>query len=145
VLRPRPAAGVFTTLPVSDGAAHALTEHLERLSASARAVYGKDLPPQLPAEVARCLAGSGSGRLRITVRPLGGPLQCRAELIAVAPVPPAVRLRAALLPGGLGAHKWADRRLLAALAAGVRGGRAGTARRRRRHRAGRPTAGTCSR
>jgi len=56
-----PGRGVFTTLPVSDGAAHALTEHLERLSASARAVYGKDLPPQLPAEVARCLAGSGSG------------------------------------------------------------------------------------
>jgi len=37
-------------------------------------------------------------------------------------VPPAVRLRAALLPGGLGAHKWADRRLLAALAAGFAAG-----------------------
>ena len=118
-LRPRPAAGIFTTLRVRDGTAIALDEHLDRLAASARAVYGKDLPPQLPADVARCLADGGSGRLRITVRPLGGPLQCRAELTGVPPLPPAVRLRGAVLPGGLGAHKWADRRLLAALAAGL--------------------------
>ncbi len=108
--------------PVRDGTADALDEHLARLAASARAVYGKELPPQLPAQVARCLADGGSGRLRITVRPLGGPLQCQAELTGVPPAPPTVRLRAAVLPGGLGAHKWADRRLLAALTAGFAAG-----------------------
>ena len=122
-LRPRPAAGVFSTARVSDGTVDALAEHLARLAASTRAVYGKELPPQLPAQVARCLADGGSGRLRVTVRPLGGPLQGRAELTGgAAPRRRRSGCAPAVLPGGLGAHKWADRRLLAALTAGFADG-----------------------
>ncbi len=123
-LWPRPAAGVFTSLPVRDGEPDGLAEHLTRLAASAREVYGKELPPELAGRISECLDGGGSGRLRITVQPVGGPLQYRMEL---EPAPglrgagaAGVRLRVAQLPAGmpgLGGHKWADRRLLAKLAA----------------------------
>ncbi|HEY2639067.1 MAG TPA: aminodeoxychorismate synthase component I, partial [Streptosporangiaceae bacterium] len=56
---PRPAAGVFTALPVRDGEPDGLTEHLARLAASAREVYGKELPPQLAGRIFDCLDGSG--------------------------------------------------------------------------------------
>jgi para-aminobenzoate synthetase/4-amino-4-deoxychorismate lyase len=63
-----------------------------------------------------CLAGEPSGRLRITVRPVGGPLQAFIEVVPLPPGPDgAVSLRPAVIPGGLGAHKWRDRRLLAEL------------------------------
>jgi para-aminobenzoate synthetase / 4-amino-4-deoxychorismate lyase len=112
VLRPRPAAGIFTSLRVSGGLPNGLAEHLARLSASAREVFGKDLPPELPGLVGKCLAGGDSGRLRITVRPLGGPLHCQVELADAGPDVDAIRLRPIELAGGLGGHKWADRRLL---------------------------------
>ena len=72
----------------------------------------------------KCLAAGGSGRLRITVRPLGGPLHCQVELADPGPDLAAVRLRVHALPGGLGGHKWADRRLLQQMRGGPRGGRA---------------------
>ena len=116
--RPRPARGVFTSLRVTDGRAPDLSLHLARLAGSAWQLYGKPLPPGLPAELAACARGK-SGRLRITVRPAGGPLRATAEVVPAGPVPPAVALRLAAIPGGLGAHKWADRRLLAILTAGM--------------------------
>jgi para-aminobenzoate synthetase/4-amino-4-deoxychorismate lyase len=115
-LRPRPAAGVFTTLRVAAGEPDGLAEHLDRLAASARAVFGKDLPSGLLAEIGSCLAIGESGRLRITIRPVGGPLEFRVELAATGAGAPAVRLRPVTVAGGLGSHKWTDRRLLAALA-----------------------------
>ena len=118
-LSPRPAAGIFTTLPVTGGLPDGLAEHLARLAASARVVFGKDLPAELPGLVGKCLAAGGSGRLRITVRPLGGPLHCQVELADPGPELAAVRLRPRELPGGLGGHKWADRRLLQQYAAGL--------------------------
>jgi para-aminobenzoate synthetase / 4-amino-4-deoxychorismate lyase len=111
-LRPRPALGVFTTLPVTAGVADGLGEHLARLAGSARELFGKELPPGLAGQIRQCLAAGGSGWLRITVRPVGGPLQCAVELAAPGPDPAAVRLQVMRLPGGLGGHKWADRRLL---------------------------------
>jgi para-aminobenzoate synthetase/4-amino-4-deoxychorismate lyase len=122
-LLPRPAAGVFTSLLVADGVTHGLADHLARLEASVRELYGKDVPASLPADLARCLAGRPSGRLRVTVRPVGGPLQATVEVVPVLqpPVPAAVRLRPVTVAGGIGAHKFRDRRLLAALSA-----RAGT-------------------
>jgi para-aminobenzoate synthetase / 4-amino-4-deoxychorismate lyase len=113
VLRPRPALGVFTALRVTAGIADGLGEHLARLAASARELFGKELPPGLAGQIRQCLAAGGSGQLRITVRPLGGPLQCDVQLAEPGPDPAAVRLRVMRLPGGLGDHKWADRRLLA--------------------------------
>jgi para-aminobenzoate synthetase / 4-amino-4-deoxychorismate lyase len=116
-LRPRPAAGIFTTLRVTGGEPDGLDEHLARLAVSTRAVFGRDLPAELPAQVGKCVTTGGSGRLRITVQPLGGPLQCRVELTEVGPELAGVRLRPVTVPGGLGEHKWADRRILAELAA----------------------------
>ena len=116
LLRPRPAAGVFTSLLVTTGETVGLARHLARLEASARRLYGKDLPTSLAGDLAACLAERPSGRLRITVRTVGGPLRALVEVIPLDRRPIAVRLRPAVIPGGLGAHKWADRRLLADLA-----------------------------
>jgi para-aminobenzoate synthetase / 4-amino-4-deoxychorismate lyase len=124
LLRPRPAAGVFTSLRVTAGQAAGLAGHLARLDDSTRRLYGKPLPASLAGDLADCLSGRPSGRLRITVRPVGGPLRAAVEVVPAGRHPAAVRLRPAVIPGGLGAHKWADRRLLADLAAvaGVRPG-----------------------
>ena len=120
-LLPRPAAGVFTSLLVSDGVTRDLAAHLARLEASARDLYGKELPASLRDDLARCLAARPSGRLRVTVRPVGGPLQATVEVVPVpVPRPPAaaaVTLRPVAVPGGIGARKYRDRRLLAELAA----------------------------
>ena len=118
-LLPRPAAGVFSSLLVTDGATRDLAAHLARLEASVRDLYGKELPGSLRGDLHRCLAARPSGRLRITVRPVGGPLQATIEVVPV-PRPGAVTqvtLRPVTVPGGIGAHKYRDRRLLAELAA----------------------------
>ncbi len=115
-LRPRPASGLFTTLRVTAGEPIGLREHLDQLASSTRAVFGKDLPLDLPTQIGKCLAQGGSGRLRITIWPVGGPLQCRVELTDAGADQAAVRLRPVTIDGGLGQHKWADRRLLAELA-----------------------------
>jgi para-aminobenzoate synthetase/4-amino-4-deoxychorismate lyase len=122
---PRPSAGVFTSLLVSGGETRGLPSHLARLEASVRDLYGKDLPASLLAQVSAPgwsarLAAQPSGRLRITVRPVGGPLQATIEVIALPPAQPGpagITLRPVTVPGGIGAHKWRDRRLLAELAA----------------------------
>ncbi|HEY2315474.1 MAG TPA: aminodeoxychorismate synthase component I, partial [Streptosporangiaceae bacterium] len=105
-LAPRPATGIFTSLPVTGGLPDDLPEHLARLASSARDVFRKELPPELHSLVGKCLAGGGSGRLRITVRPLGGPLHCEVELTDAGVGLGSVRLRVTRLAGGLGAHKW---------------------------------------
>ncbi len=118
-LRPRPAAGIFTSLLVRDGVTDRLAAHMNRLRDSALHLYGKDLPPSLDGDLTRCLAGRPSGRLRVTVRPLGGPLHASVEVVPLGVWPPVVDLVRAVVPGGVGAHKWADRRLLARKAAAV--------------------------
>jgi para-aminobenzoate synthetase / 4-amino-4-deoxychorismate lyase len=112
-LLPRPAAGVFTSLLVRDGAARRLGDHLDRLDGSARQLFGKGLPPGLRDDLAACLARRPSGRLRITVRPLGGPLSATVEVVPAGSPPAAADLVPVAIPGGLGGHKWLDRRLLA--------------------------------
>jgi para-aminobenzoate synthetase / 4-amino-4-deoxychorismate lyase len=112
-LRPRPAAGVFTSLLVRDGIAGRIGDHLGRLDASARQLFGKGLPPGLRAQLAACLARRPSGRLRITVRPLGGPLRATVEVVPLDRPPAVADLIPVIIPGGIGGHKWLDRRLLA--------------------------------
>ena len=112
-LRPRPAVGVFTSLRVTDGAGHDLDRHLARLGESSWRLFGKRLPPGLRTELAARLAEQPSGRLRITARPVGGPLQVSIEVVPVGPVLDTVALHPVTVPGGLGGHKWLDRRLLA--------------------------------
>jgi para-aminobenzoate synthetase/4-amino-4-deoxychorismate lyase len=110
--RPRPAMGVFTSLRVTGGRGHDLDAHIARLDESARQLFGKQLPPVLPAELAACLASRPSGRLRISARPAGGPLQAAVEVVPAGATPATVGLHPVVIPGGLGAHKWQDRRLL---------------------------------
>ena len=119
-LTPRPSAGVFTSLLVTDGQTRGLADHLARLASSVRDLYGKDLPASLQADLAAVLASNPTGRLRITVRPIGGPLQAKIEVVplqpATAPPSPAITLRPVTVAGGVGGRKWRDRRLLAELA-----------------------------
>jgi para-aminobenzoate synthetase/4-amino-4-deoxychorismate lyase len=114
-LRPRPAAGVFTSVLVRDGQVHDLAEHLARLEASTVSLYGKRLPARAGDVLASCLAARPSGRLRITAQPMGGPLQVTVEVVPAAPAVSPVMLRPVVVPGGIGPHKWRDRRLLSRL------------------------------
>jgi para-aminobenzoate synthetase / 4-amino-4-deoxychorismate lyase len=118
-LRPRPAAGVFTSLLVTGGETRGLADHLARLDASARELFGKSLPPALHDSLEATLAQNPAGRLRITVRPAGGPLRALAEVVPLDRPPAQVSLRPAVIEGGLGTHKWLDRRLLADLSAAM--------------------------
>jgi para-aminobenzoate synthetase/4-amino-4-deoxychorismate lyase len=113
VPRPDPAAGVFETMLVGAGGEIAeLEHHLARLAASVEALYGHGLPAALRTRVRDAAAG-GAGWVRVEVRPDGA--------LAVAPGARSalgdVTLRPWTVPGGLGPHKWADRRLIYALTA----------------------------
>ena len=118
-LRPRPAAGVFTSLLIAGGDTRGLAGHLARLEASARQLFGKGLPATLAGDLAARLAGNPSGRLRITVQPAGGPLRALVQVVPLDQPPAEVSLRPAVIGGGLGAHKWLDRRLVTELAASM--------------------------
>jgi para-aminobenzoate synthetase / 4-amino-4-deoxychorismate lyase len=110
--RPDPARGVFSTLLVHDGAAVDLSAHLDRLGASARELYDRDLPPGLEQRVIAAAQSHRRARLRIV---FGAGADPEVELDELPDPPDAadpVRLLPAILPGGLGAHKWSDRRLL---------------------------------
>jgi para-aminobenzoate synthetase/4-amino-4-deoxychorismate lyase len=119
VTRPDPAAGVFETVRVERGAALCLPAHLARLRASVRALHGVEVGGELEASVAAALRAArdedGARRLRIVVAPPAAPAATLAPLGAAASRA-AVTLRPWPLAGGLGAHKWADRRLVDAAA-----------------------------
>ncbi|MEA2256025.1 MAG: para-aminobenzoate synthetase / 4-amino-4-deoxychorismate lyase, partial [Solirubrobacteraceae bacterium] len=113
--RPDPGAGVFETVLVVDGEPVALEAHLARLAGSAGALYGREPAPSLADEVrAACAGVRGRARLRLDLRPDG---RSAIEVTALASGRGPLRLRTVTVPGGLGAHKWADRRLIDALAA----------------------------
>jgi para-aminobenzoate synthetase/4-amino-4-deoxychorismate lyase len=120
--RPDPRAGVFATMLVRAGVAVAAGRHLDRLAASLRALHGVALPAGLAARVAAAAAGAPDpGRLRVTARPGADGAEVTVE---TGPHPAAgpggaapATLSARTVPGGLGPHKWADRRLLDGLAA----------------------------
>jgi para-aminobenzoate synthetase/4-amino-4-deoxychorismate lyase len=108
------AHGVYDTLLVVDGRPVNARRHLERLRASARALYGVTLEPGLDEQLEGAAGSCALGRLRI-------------ELVPRTPAPPAVGFvlaaidRAIVLPGeevdlatvsvprGAGAHKLIDR------------------------------------
>jgi para-aminobenzoate synthetase/4-amino-4-deoxychorismate lyase len=116
--RPDPALGVFTTILARAGEPVDAGAHLERLGASVRELYGRPLPDNLR-RVVRAAAGPGLARVRVTAIPAtdgaGIDVDVAAEPLTLPAAPSPVVLVPAALPGGLGEHKWVDRRLLAAL------------------------------
>lgn len=117
--RPDPARGLIETLAVREGVALRLDAHLARLASSAVAVLGARLPEDLAAR-ARRRAGEAPwpwARLRIVAVPgsdEAGSLACEIQgpVEAVPGGDEPVTLAPLVLPGGLGEHKWADRRLV---------------------------------
>ncbi|MGZ4312928.1 MAG: aminotransferase class IV [Solirubrobacteraceae bacterium] len=110
-MRPDPSQGVFETMLVRQGRVHALGPHLARLSHSVGALYGMSLPRDLPGRVRDHSAGlPGEHRLRVDAVP-GQTVE-----ITTRPVAPGYRhpvtLEPFVIPGGLGPHKWRDRRSL---------------------------------
>jgi para-aminobenzoate synthetase/4-amino-4-deoxychorismate lyase len=111
---------VFETVLVQGGLPVDLEHHTTRLAASLAILYGSLPPPDLTTRACAVAATAPTplARLRILAEPDG------TITISVGPTDqpspagePPLRLTAFMLPGGLGAHKWRDRRLLEALAA----------------------------
>lgn len=104
---------------VLDGRPVELDAHLERLAASLSTLYSARLPTAARAAVLDNASQVRHGKLRLTVIPrAGAPLITRiatTEVEAGKVFPSADRgaaLRSFVVDGGLGDHKWADRRLL---------------------------------
>lgn len=117
-----PSRGLFETLLVLDGEPVEVDAHLERLTASVAAVFGAELPSDAREAIAAGARGVGRGRLRLTVVPRAGSrvgtTVSTDEIGAGHLFPPAgqgVALRSVVVPGGLGAHKWADRSVFGAI------------------------------
>ncbi len=116
--RPDPALGVFSTMLVHSGAAVDLELHLARLAESVEALYGEPLPAELAARVGAAAAGHRLARMRVLIDAPGSDATVQLDLTPLSSEqrPAPVTLAPATLPGGLGAHKWRDRRLLDGLA-----------------------------
>jgi para-aminobenzoate synthetase/4-amino-4-deoxychorismate lyase len=115
--RPDAALGVFETLLVRAGSPVDARAHLARLERSVSALYGEKLPEGLHARVVAAAAATPLARLRVAAM-AGRTLQVEIDSspLEAEPAPNPVTLAPAVLPGGLGAHKWRDRRLLDELA-----------------------------
>jgi para-aminobenzoate synthetase / 4-amino-4-deoxychorismate lyase len=117
--RPDPSRGVFETLLVASGEPIELEAHMARLESSARELFGDPAPPAARELVLEGARGVALGRLRLDVAPDRdgrlGPAVKVADVEAPLVFPSwerAVRLAAVVVTGGIGAHKWSDRRLL---------------------------------
>jgi para-aminobenzoate synthetase/4-amino-4-deoxychorismate lyase len=108
-----PAQGVFETTLVVDGRAVEVDAHLARLRASVRELYGLPLPANARSLIEEGAAGLALGRLRLTVVPGEEPTVRTAEVDAALVFPKeGTELALVTVAGGIGGHKWADRRLL---------------------------------
>ncbi len=117
---PNPKRGVFETLLVVGGHPIELDAHLARLAASLRALFGAELSDKARELILAEASGLGLGRVRLTATPVPAgaiSLDVRGAAVESSTVfPPATRavaLRSLVVPAGQGAHKWADRALLA--------------------------------
>jgi para-aminobenzoate synthetase / 4-amino-4-deoxychorismate lyase len=108
--------GVFETVLVRDGCVQALDQHLSRLSASVAECYGASLPDDVDRRV-RSEVGRLSGTHRVRVSAIGATITIDSEPVSAPPTHELVQLTPIMVSGGLGPHKWCDRRLLKALSA----------------------------
>jgi para-aminobenzoate synthetase / 4-amino-4-deoxychorismate lyase len=112
--QPDRSRGIFETLLVVDGEPIELDAHLQRLHLSLEELYSQALPPQLEEKLRQAAAEIPLGRLRATLSPARDGL--RLDLLAGGVEPEAVfpaqgvNLRPHPIAGGLGAHKWVDRK-----------------------------------
>jgi para-aminobenzoate synthetase/4-amino-4-deoxychorismate lyase len=113
---PDPARGLFETLLVLDGKPVELGAHLERLAASLGELFGAELPAGRAGKAAERARGLPLGRMRIDVDPTGADATLKVQTVDPADLFPAYErgatLRSVFADGGLGRHKWADRRPL---------------------------------
>jgi len=112
--RPDPALGLVETIRVHAGELVALEAHRERMRSSARELY--DLSASLGFR--RYGDGDDDGRVRVTLTPDG---TITIEHAPVGPDPHYTAIAPFVLPGGLGPHKWLDRRLVDAVVAAADG------------------------
>jgi para-aminobenzoate synthetase/4-amino-4-deoxychorismate lyase len=124
--RPDPVSGVFETMLVTRGAPVELERHLARLRSSLRVLYAAELPAAAHELALARAAPLALGRLRITATPAGAgeaALEAVVAEVDARDVFPswsrAVALRSVAIEGGLGAHKWADRRWLGRIESGL--------------------------
>lgn len=113
--RPDPNLGVFETMLVLDGLPVELDAHLERLAASLAELFDLSAPSDARDLVFAAASDTRLGRLRLDVSPAQGNAVRVADVDEAIVFPPfagAVELALVAVPGGIGAHKWADRRLL---------------------------------
>jgi para-aminobenzoate synthetase / 4-amino-4-deoxychorismate lyase len=111
--RPDADRGVFSTMLVLEGAVVDLSAHLNRLRKSVAELYGRDLSDNFEHRVVAAARSHRRARLRIVVPAEGDPeLEVDPLRREAGATRDPVSLAPALLPGGLGAHKWRDRRLL---------------------------------
>jgi para-aminobenzoate synthetase/4-amino-4-deoxychorismate lyase len=112
--QPDRSRGVFETLLVVEGKPVELEAHLSRLARSLEEIYSQALPPHLEDKLRQAAAEIPLGRLRCTLAPVEDGLQLDllaggVELEAVFPER-GVHLRTHEIAGGLGPHKWVDRK-----------------------------------
>jgi branched-subunit amino acid aminotransferase/4-amino-4-deoxychorismate lyase len=127
--RPDPALGVFETILVRGGVPVDLRAHMARLERSTEALFDAALPEDLETRILAAAVAAPLQRIRVLARgadaavaPVANPrmsVEVEAEPLAAEPAPNPAVLAPTVLPGGLGAHKWLDRRLLDELAARV--------------------------
>ena len=117
-----PGWGVFETMLVIARRPVELDAHIERLRTSVSALYGATVPDSASVLARQAASGIEHGKVRLTLVPIEARMevQVSAEEVEAASVFPgserAARLRGFVVEGGLGEHKWADRRLLDRLA-----------------------------
>ncbi|MDQ6730581.1 MAG: aminotransferase class IV [Actinomycetota bacterium] len=118
MIRPDASHGVFETLLVRDGSVQALDAHLDRLAASVSELYAASLPEDARSQILnRARNLSGEHRLRVDAVPhAGGADTAVTTSPLTAPWAGATLGTPATISGGLGPHKWRDRRHLDALA-----------------------------
>jgi para-aminobenzoate synthetase/4-amino-4-deoxychorismate lyase len=113
---PDPAHGLFETLLILDDEPVALAAHLDRLAASLATLFGEAPPAGLAEEAVERARGLRLGRMRIVVDRAGASTTLTTQEVNPADFFPrrerGVALRSLPCPGGLGAHKWANRGFL---------------------------------